>query len=235
MILGLLMKLQVLNVFLFTNRPIEENGAHLRGFIGAQFPSFPSLHHHISNSKQHSLFYRYPSIQYHVHEQYAIILAIGEENISILRHVILNLKTLSLGNNDYPIVKIKVHYSEPTLKISSKKVYRYKFLTPWLAFNEKNKQKYKSASLLMRRNLLKKILIGNILSMCKYLNYHVPSPIHVELEVHPINILFKGIKMTGFTGMFETNFKIPNYFGLGKAVSRGYGSVYRLPPLTHPP
>jgi hypothetical protein len=34
--------------------------------------------------------------------------------------------------------------------------------------------------------------------------------------------------MTGFKGMFAVNFELPDYIGLGKSVSRGFGTIKRL-------
>ncbi len=33
--------------------------------------------------------------------------------------------------------------------------------------------------------------------------------------------------MTGFMGTFSVNFEIPDYWGIGKSVSRGFGTVVR--------
>ena len=34
--------------------------------------------------------------------------------------------------------------------------------------------------------------------------------------------------MLGFLGTFSVNFEIPDYWGIGKSVSRGFGTVKRL-------
>ena len=39
---------------------------------------------------------------------------------------------------------------------------------------------------------------------------------------------YKGIPVMGFTGEFRVNFKIPDFFGLGKGVSQGFGVVKRV-------
>jgi len=41
----------------------------------------------------------------------------------------------------------------------------------------------------------------------------------------PAKVLSKGVPMVGFTGAFSVNFEIPNLLGLGKSVSRGFGTV----------
>lgn len=38
----------------------------------------------------------------------------------------------------------------------------------------------------------------------------------------------KGTPMLGFLGDFSVNFEIPDYWGIGKSVSRGFGTVKRV-------
>ncbi|MBU1206823.1 MAG: CRISPR-associated endonuclease Cas6 [Proteobacteria bacterium] len=38
----------------------------------------------------------------------------------------------------------------------------------------------------------------------------------------------KSTPMLGFLGNFSVNFEIPDYWGIGKSVARGYGTVKRV-------
>ena len=38
----------------------------------------------------------------------------------------------------------------------------------------------------------------------------------------------KGVPMLGFVGTFRVNFAIPEHAGIGKSVSRGFGTVERI-------
>ncbi|MFW9970445.1 MAG: CRISPR-associated endonuclease Cas6 [Candidatus Odinarchaeota archaeon] len=104
----------------------------------------------------------------------------------------------------------------------------YKFKSPWLALNKENYIKYKNSSITERRELLKKILIGNILSMAKHLEYNIPDTVYADIELSAAKVLYKEIPMIGFKGVFEVNFLIPDYLGIGKAVSHGFGIVKRV-------
>jgi len=78
----------------------------------------------------------------------------------------------------------------------------------------------------LKNSLLKKILIGNILSMSKSLGYIVEVLIKVESSgVMEQKSFLKGTPMLGFLGTFSVNFEIPDYWGIGKSVSRGFGTV----------
>ncbi len=103
------------------------------------------------------------------------------------------------------------------------------FLTPWLALNEKNYEKYqKYGTWAKKKELLEKILIGNIISMSKSLGYTVPETIKANIgNLKEVNTSLKGNPMLGFLGTFSVNFEIPDYWGIGKSVSRGFGTVVR--------
>lgn len=105
----------------------------------------------------------------------------------------------------------------------------YSFITPWLALNEQNYEKYKAIkSWQEKKELLAKILVGNIISMSKGLGYTVPEPIKANIfKLKEISASLKGTPMLGFLGSFTVNFEIPDYFGLGKSVSRGFGTVIK--------
>ncbi|MDR4495367.1 MAG: CRISPR-associated endonuclease Cas6, partial [Nitrospirales bacterium] len=72
---------------------------------------------------------------------------------------------------------------------------------------------------------------GNILSMSKGFGYVVTQEIKVSrLAVYPVRtpVRLKGVPMIGFKGIIEVNFEIPDLIGLGKSVSRGFGTVQKV-------
>lgn len=54
--------------------------------------------------------------------------------------------------------------------------------------------------------------------------------VQYKLNVRPIKkpVDCKGNKFIGFMGNFKVNFELPDYIGLGKGVSRGFGTVRRI-------
>jgi len=135
----------------------------------------------------------------------------------------------------YPLIQYKMLQGSPlVLGINEgaevlKEIYSYRFVTPWLALSQKNYPRYRDASQEGSRDLLRRILVGNILSASKGLGYVAKE--HIRLEVGGMQdeiCLLKGSKVTGIRGEFTTNFSIPELIGLGKSVSRGFGAVTRL-------
>ena len=72
---------------------------------------------------------------------------------------------------------------------------------------------------------LRKILTGNLLSMSKSLDYQVPDRIKCDLQVRMMKNRLKDVNVMAFVGRFQANFLIPDYLGVGKSVSRGFGVV----------
>ena len=76
-----------------------------------------------------------------------------------------------------------------------------------------------------KEEILQRILIGNIISMSKGFNYTVEEKIKCWLNLQSTYVNIKGLKHVGFVGEFKVNFNIPDYFGLGKNVSKGFGTI----------
>jgi hypothetical protein len=195
----------------------------LRGFIVSKFPDQPILHQHETSG----FIYIYPRVQYKVIDGTARILGI-DEGAEIFKEDFSNIGCLKLGDTDYEIkdreiLDEEVDFGENALIIS------YSFLTPWLALNEKNYDKYQRlGSWAKKKELLEKILIGNIISMSKSLGYTVPEPIKANIaQLKEVPTSLKGTPMLGFLGTFSINFEIPDYWGIGKSVSRGFGTVVK--------
>ena len=77
-----------------------------------------------------------------------------------------------------------------------------------------------------RKNLLSRILIGNILSAAKGLGIKIDKKIFAEIQyVKPVICHIKGSPLLGFYGKFRINFDMPPLFSIGKSVSRGFGVI----------
>ena len=205
---------------LLTDRPVVESPTTLRGFIAKKFYANALLHNH---TDEEGFFYSYPRVQYKIINRIPIILGINEGSEAVRK--MLDIEQLNLRDKEYEIINTGLSEEVVCFGVTDK-ILSYKFLTPWLALNERNYERYKDSSQREQIQLLKKILIGNILSMAKGLEYVVTEEIKVKnLKLKMENIKVKNIKMIGFIGDFEVNFNLPDYIGLGKMVSRGFGTI----------
>jgi len=214
------MKLKIACLVLQTDRPVEEGGSKLRGYVGNKFPEYPILHHHV----REGYLYVYPKVQYRVMGGVASILGI-EEGAEILKEIMDELDELVLGRKEYHVTG-KTLLDRRVELGPTRAVRRYRFLTPWLALNPQNYRKYRETrEWKKRKELLNNILVGNVLSMCKGLGVVVERKLHAHTKIEERRVEYKGIPVLGMEGEFEINFRIPDLFGIGKGVSQGYGVV----------
>lgn len=177
------------------------------------------------NHTEDSFYYRYPLIQYkRIHGQAAIFaISKGIEQIGKL----LNVPSLDLrlGEEEETLTIEKIIPGDSEIQTSDK-VFHY-YLRKWLALNSKNYEKYLSMETVVERTqFLQNILTGNILSMCKGLGITIDS--HIECQITHINeprkVRYKETLLMSFDVEFRSNVSLPDYIGLGKGVSMGYGT-----------
>jgi hypothetical protein len=218
------MMLETAVLTLKTDRPVQETAVNLRGFIGTKFQDYAILHHHMDGGN----LYTYPKVQYKVVKGTPFIVGI-EEGTQVLKDISGHIKKLELGKNIYAVVGRQINEQDMEI-IATRKEYKYQFLTPWLALNQKNHIRYRDIGDWRERKLfLNNILVGNILSMCKGLGIIVNRYLHVRSHLTEERSKFKSINSMSFTGEFIINFKIPDFFGIGKSSSHGYGTVKNIP------
>jgi len=134
---------------------------------------------------------------------------------------------ITLDGNSYQIFTKEIILKEEDFGISTNNL-KYKFLTPWFALNEENYRRYKNYNYSERADQLKSILIRNIMAIAKTFQYFVESKIMVNTNLKETSIKFKGKDIIGFLGTFQVNFNLPDYIGLGKSVSRGFGTIKKI-------
>ena len=78
-----------------------------------------------------------------------------------------------------------------------------------------------------RIGLLEKILVGNLMSLFKGIGIHIDTDIKVSItdikSQHTIR--YKDVRLSAFDMEFKTNVQLPDYIGIGKSVSQGFGIV----------
>ncbi|MDQ2085336.1 CRISPR-associated endonuclease Cas6 [Herbivorax sp. ANBcel31] len=217
------MDIKLLTVRLEGNKVKSRDIPKIRGYLAEKFPNYMELHNHIEKDKFN---YTYPVIQYKSIKGVPNIIAINDAS-KILIDVFYDVKEIDIKDKLMSI--LEKGYILKTMEIGCcKEINEYEFLTPWMALNQNNHEKYLKLKEEERAGLLKKILIGNILSMSKSLECWVDKPIEVFIKIRPVEVNYKNKKMIGFKGRFMTNFMIPEYLGIGKSVSRGFGTVVKV-------
>lgn len=213
------MKLDICKVIFDDIKLSPRYSEKIRGYLGNKYAEEDILHNHVEDK----FIYRYPKVQYKVISEVPIIIGINE-GANIVANIGIMEDELLLDGKEYntfqkQIIKSNFHFG------CTEDYIEYKFITPWIALNQRNSEIYKKGNMIVREEILKKILIGNIISMSKGLEYTVNEKINCWINLKEKEVMLKGIKHIGFLGEFRVNFKVPEYLGLGKAVSRGFGTV----------
>lgn len=197
-----------------------------RGAVIHKVPASLTLfHNHIEDKFR----YRYPLIQYKRINGKAAIVCVGEgtedignffanQNLDMeisgrkerfeIDSITANRWLLQLWESDFPYT-----------------------LRKWLPFNTSNYAAYRQLEgITERAELIEHILTGNMLSMCTGLNTHLESHISCKLlQIKEQKVYdFKGIKMLGLGISFKTNLFMPDYIGLGKGASLGFGMIEQI-------
>lgn len=210
----------------FPDFNLKTREAHkLRGYFGNLFKDkSPLLHNHFETGESR---YAYPLIQYKIIKNIPYLVGL-KEGAQLLNELFLKIKEICLDDKTYPVFSKNISNYIEEVSIVDEKI-DYEFLTLWMALNQKNFDRYLSLSYETKKDaLLNKILIGNILSLYKYLDYHVETKLHTSIKLIPKETNFKGNKMIAFSGKFSVNAVIPDLLGLGKSVSRGFGTIKKL-------
>ncbi len=203
--------------------PIQGSASELRGFFATKFTEYTELHQHNADK----FIYRYPVVQYKIINDVPTVIGINE-GAEVLKQIYDEYQEIRLGVNKYQIVERGISLKDEEFSISNK-IHSYEFVTPWLALNQENYHKfYRFKNNEERDEFLRKTLTGNIISMSKSLNYQVPDRIKCNLSVKIRKDHLKDVSMMVFIGTFDTNFIIPDFLGIGKSVSRGFGAVRQL-------
>ncbi|MCB9282948.1 MAG: hypothetical protein H6563_02655 [Lewinellaceae bacterium] len=174
--------------------------------------------------------YRYPLIQYKVTDKKASILCLEEATDDI--HMLLQNRDLDLRVGDrtasYAIEHIDLHYHQVQ---TWDRAFHYSLLN-WQALNQKFFLRYHELEddLPAQIDLLESILRGHILAFATGIGWHVEDRITAKItQVKQIKALpFKGKDIWAFTLNFKTNVSLPNFIGLGKGSSVGFGVVKEI-------
>lgn len=219
-----------INVFLikFKNEIAFTEIPLLRGAVLNLLGSDAELlfHNHTSDT---TFRYSYPLIQYKRIRKKAAIFCIGEGVETIGKLLNAQDYEISLGNRS---LRLDIENISPKRNIVQTwdSTFHY-YLTNWLALNSTNYQEYMAMDDLSDRiDLLERILVGNLLSFAKGVGIEIEQQIICKLISfeEPRLVKVKGVKVMSFNCEFKTNMSLPDYMGIGKHASIGYGTVVKI-------
>ena len=197
---------------------------HFRAAVIEKTKRESNLFH--NHKEEKGFLYRYPLIQYKVTHKKASIICLNDGADDI--HYLLQNRNMNLriGKKTVPfeIEDINMHYHQVQ---TWDKLFHYSLLN-WLPLNQKNHTLYSALKTEAEKiKMLNKILTGNLLSMAKGIQWFVEDKLIVDIiNIKQIRELeFKRKKLIGFSVNFKSNVSLPDYVGVGKGSSVGFGMV----------
>ena len=220
------MHLKIFTLTLEPVDPVQFSMAETRAYFAGKLEE----HTVLNKSNDITFIYRYPAVQCKQIKNLLMVIGISQgaallEQLSHERNEILS------GKNTCTILERDSVIRNEEFKISGT-THAYEFLTPWLALNQQNAKKFYNLKGKPERDaFIRRILIGNLETLAKSLDYKTPVPITCEAKIR-FRIDWMGREnVMVFLGKFRTNLRIPDYFGIGQSVSQGFGTIKSVPEI----
>ncbi|ADB41981.1 CRISPR-associated endonuclease Cas6 [Spirosoma linguale] len=222
----------------FPEIALRTRDAHkLRGYFGELFKEHsPLLHNHLEadmptdadGAVTVKFRYAYPLVQYKVLDQVPTLVGLGE-GATLLTQLFLQMREVQIESQTFPVLSKHIRHERVPLGLANDLI-EYRFETLWMALNQENYRDYRRYAEVEQQAQLKRVLTSQILALFRefdlWLEPH--ERIMVRLDVQERTTQFKNQTMMAFTGSFLTNVILPDGIGLGKAVSRGFGTLTRM-------
>lgn len=172
--------------------------------------------------------YAYPLIQYKRINRKAAITCIGEGTEVIGKFFSSCNFDVTLGDRNMTLEVESVRAYKTLVQVWDT-MFTY-HIRKWLPLNQENYKKYEALdSIVERYAFLERLLTGNILSFAKSMAVYFEKQVECKITSadEPRLLRYKGVKMMAFDMEFKSNVSLPDYIGLGKGVSLGFGTVVR--------
>jgi len=219
-------KLRLLHVVFDTQIEAHEIAAFRGAIVEKVGRENILFHNHLGDNE---FLHKYPLIQYMRVGRKPSVLCLGEGVDEMYKFFVNKNWDMMMAGRKLNMSVSSLNLKEYTLRITRDR-FTYR-LSNWLALNHDNYQSFdKLEALTDKIQMLEGILTANILSLAKGIDWIVDQPI--ELKINDLSapklLSYKGVKLTGFDASFTVNVFLPNYIGLGKGVSHGFGSVKQM-------
>jgi Cas6b C-terminal domain/Cas6b N-terminal domain len=224
------MILKTFNLTLEPEYPLVFSVEELRSFLNKELAEFMALH----RTNTTGFVYRYPVLQAKQVKRDLIVIGVSQ-GADCLCQIIRDRETLGAGENTCRITACDPEIRSEPFGVTDT-VAAYEFLTPYLALNQQHaKQFYDLNGKAQRDAFLQTLLSTHLATLAKSLDYRITTPVSCEAKVRFKRDRIGNENVMVFLGKFRTNLRIPDYLGIGRLVSQGYGTItcIRESPDTH--
>lgn len=229
-------KLRILSVSFETKvNPWELN--RFRGAV-AQKVGYEHEWFHNHNNDTGGYHQRYPLIQYKLDSKNGLMrpmLLCIEEGVEEAQHFFSKDDwNLRIGEHDHEMRIANLDVRQHTLNVWEQD-FRYR-IHKWQALNTDNFATWKNLDgIAARFHFLEQTLAAHILSFARGVGWELDRHFDLRItnQIKEEWISYKGVKVLAFSLEFKTNASLPDYIGLGKGSSVGWGIVRRQKNQNH--
>jgi hypothetical protein len=219
------MILPIFTLTLEPSNPLHFSIDELRSFFHKKSAEYTRLHKDSTTGFIH----RYPVVQCKQIKSMLMVIGISQ-GADLLLEISGGEKEFRIGENTCTISGRDQGIRNEAFTISDK-IHTYEFLTPWLALNQQNAKKFYDLKGKPERDVfMQKILTGNLHTLAKSIDYDLPAPLTCKSRVRFKRERIHQENVMVFLGTFGTNLRIPDYLGIGKSVSQGFGTIRGIDP-----
>lgn len=197
----------------------------LRGALISKVSNSGTLFHgHLPDG----LRYSYPLIQYKKLGEYATVVALQEAVPQLAELLLENTVAIKLRLGRRMVSASLSDVFRQNIDMSVSTAMRTFEISRWLPLNQENYDAYCTMdSLADKLAFLENLLLGNILSFAKGVGVFFEEQVRVSIVyiLSTGTFKYKGVEMLGFDIQFRTNVRLPEFIGLGKGVSLGFGTI----------
>jgi hypothetical protein len=217
------MILRMFTLYLEQEHPLRFSPDELRSFLNKKLSEYSA--HPLTNTT--GFIHRYPVLQCKQVRQNLIVTGISQ-GADCLCQLTRDQKVLGAGESSCritardPAIRSELFGITDTTDV-------YEFQTPWFALNQQHAKKFYDLNGKPQRDaFMQKILTTQLTSLAKSLDYDITVPITCEAKVRFLHERIDLENVMVFLGKFRTNLRIPDYLGIGRSVSLGYGTIKRI-------
>lgn len=206
---------------------LEDNpgppAAHLlRGALGDHFRDNPLFHQH----EETGFVYRYPLVQYRWDCRGAALLGLGDGAQVLVRSHWPGME-LQIGGRTLHVRDAVCEFHRHSIILTDYLV-RYRFMAPWLPFNQDLIRRYRDLSPEAQVRERDRLAVAGLLLGLRGFGVKIQGRLFAAFEMRSREpCQYKQIELLGFHGRLLTNLDLPDGFALGRAVSHGYGWIER--------
>jgi hypothetical protein len=218
------MHLDLFTLTLEPAEPLQFSLPGLRVYITGKLSEYTLL----AQNNNTGFLHRYPAVQCKQLRHTLMVLGISQ-GATFLEELVRDQDEIKAGINRCTILTRNTAVQKEEFGTGGIP-HTYEFLTPWLALNQQNAKKfYELKGKPERDAFMQKILVGNLETLAKSLDLPATMPITCEAKVKFRIDRIERENVIVFLGKFRTNLRIPDYFGIGQSVSKGFGTIRSIP------